>query len=279
MKKIKLFALGIIAAISLTALAACGNNGTPTAGGTVANEVLTIGATSVPHAYILRQAAPILLEEGIELRIIEFDDFILPNLALRDGDLDANFFQHRPFLSRFNDDHNTNLVPIFGVHFEPLRVYAGRLYSLENIPEGSTIAIPDDPSNEARALQLLEYLGLITLQPGLGLTATSTNIADNPHNLNITPIDAPLLARTLPDVEFAVINGNFAMQGGVFYRQIAGAAEADESEAAINFTNFVVVRAEDEGNEAVQALVRAINSDVVRQFINDEFLGRIVPQF
>ncbi|MCL2396994.1 MAG: MetQ/NlpA family ABC transporter substrate-binding protein [Defluviitaleaceae bacterium] len=253
MKKIITFLLGLTA---LVALAACGGNGDN--GDYI---VFTIGASSVPHAQILAQAAPLMLEEGFVLEIVEFDDFVLPNIALRDGAVDANFFQHRPFLANFNANHGTDLVPVFGVHFEPLRLYAGRLYSLDDITSGATIAIPDDPSNEARALQLLDDLEL------------------NRNDLNITPLAAELLPRILPDVDFAVINGNFALQGGVFYRNIYGAAEADESEAAENFTNFVVVRAGYEDNKALQALIRAISSDVVRQFIHDEYLGRIVPQF
>lgn len=274
MKKTGLFLLATLCSAALIIFAACGNgddtNNYPT---------LTIGATSVPHAEILAQAAPIMLQEGFRLEIIEFDDFVLPNLSLRDGVIDANFFQHRPFLSNFNANHGTDLQPIFGVHFEPLRVYAGRIYSLENIPQDATVAIPDDPSNEARALQLLEYLNLIQLEPGLGLGATVANIAYNPYNLEITPMSAELLPRVLPDVDFAVINGNFALQGGVIDRAIEGAAEADDSEAAESFTNFVAVRAGYEEDEAIQALIRAISSDVVRQFIHDEYRGRIVPQF
>ena len=271
MKKIKLFTAVIICTIFLSALSACGDNNK--------NTVLKVGATAVPHAVILEQVVPILAQEGIELIIVEFDDYILPNLALKDGEIDVNYFQHRPFLTRFNTDHNANLQPVFGVHFEPLRLYASRFNSLENIPLGATIAIPDDPSNEARALQLLEALGLIKLTPGLGLTATHTNIIENPYNLNITPIDAPLLSRTLPDVDFAVINGNFALQGGVLHLAIEGAAEADDSEAAVSFTNFLVAREGYEDNEAILALIRAISSETIKQFINERFLGGVVPQF
>ena len=240
---------------------------------------LVVGATTIPHAEILTQVIPLLEEKGYILRIVEFDDFNLPNMALDSGEIDVNFFQHIPFMENFNDNHGTNLVPVFGVHFEPLRVYAGRLYSLDNIPDGASIAIPDDPTNEARALQLLEYLGLIQLTPGLGLTATASNVYVNPYNLHIIPLSAELLAPTLPDVDFAVINGNFAFLGGVIDRAIDNAGEAVDSEAAVRFTNYVVVRDGDENLESVRALVNALNSDSIRTFINESYDGRIVPRF
>jgi len=275
MKKIL---LAVVILVLSAGLVGCGLIG----GSNVANEAteIVIGATAVPHAEILNQVVrPILEEQGYTLRVVEFDDFFVPNRALADGDIDLNFFQHRPFLNNFNAANGTALVPVTGVHFEPLRVYAGRLNSLENIPVGSTISIPDDPSNEARALQLLKALGLIELEPGLGLSARAANIAHNPYGLNITPISAEQLPRTLPDVEFAVINGNFALAGGVIYRAIDGAGETPDSEAAINFTNYVVVREGEENEAIVRALVNAINSDAVRDFINQSYDGRVVPRF
>ena len=263
----------VLIVLGLAVMAACGN-------GTGSEEnVLVVGATHVPHSEILTQAAPILYELGYTLRIVTFDDFSLPNMALDSGDVDANFFQHIPFLESFNYNHGTNLVPVFGVHFEPLRLYAGRLSTLENLPSGASIAIPNDPTNEARALQLLEYLGLIRLTPGLGMTATANDVAENPHNLEIIPLSAEILPPTLPDVDFAVINGNFALAGGVIDRAIYDAGEAVDSEAALHFTNYIVVRAGDENSEAVQALINAISSDVIRDFIYAEYQGRVVPQF
>jgi len=275
MKKILL--VGLILILSLGFVACESDNGNSPS--TAATEIV-IGATAVPHAEILNQAVrPILAEQGYELRIIEFDDFFIPNRALADGDIDLNFFQHRPFLNNFNEANGTALVPVAGVHFEPLRVYAGRLDSLDNIPQGAAISIPDDPSNEARALQLLEAIGLIELESGLGLNARAGNIVYNPHELNITPISAEQLPRTLDDVDFSVINGNFALAGGVIHRAIYGAGESTDSEAAINFTNYVVVREGEENEEIVRALVAAINSDAVRDFINNNYDGRVVPRF
>ena len=262
--------LAITIILGLFIFAACGGND---------DNVINIGATASPHAEILAQVAPILEEQGFTLNIVIFDDFISPNLALDAGDIDINYFQHVPFLNNFNINHGTDLVPVFGVHFEPLRVYAGRLNSLDNIPSGATIAIPDDPTNEARALQLLEYLGLIGLTPGLGLTATASDVAYNPHNLQILPLEAPILPPSLPDVDFAVINGNFALAGGVIDRAIDGAGEAPDSPAALQFTNFVVTRAGNEDSPGLAALIDALNTQAIRDFIYREYLGRVVPTF
>jgi len=271
MKKTILTAITVCTTLAFAACGANDDNG---------NTVINIGATASPHAEILAQVAPILEEKGFTLNIVEFDDFIQPNLALDAGDIDINYFQHVPFLNNFNDNHGTNLVPAFGVHFEPLRVYTGRLNTLENIPNGASIAIPDDPTNEARALQLLEYLGLIALTPDLGLAATASDVAYNPHNLQIIPLEAPILPPSLPDVDFAVINGNFALAGGVIDRAIENAGEAPDSPAAQRFTNFLVVReGDDQNNPALTALIDALNTQAIRDFIYESYLGRVVPTF
>ncbi|MCL2579420.1 MAG: MetQ/NlpA family ABC transporter substrate-binding protein [Oscillospiraceae bacterium] len=269
----------VLTLVAAIALSACGGNSAPAGGGEAEIRVLTIGATSTPHAEVLAFIAPVLAESGVELNIVEFDDFIQPNMALDAGDIDANYFQHTPFLNTFNDNHGTDLVPVFGVHFEPLKVYAGRLDTLENIPEGATIAIPDDPSNEARALQLLEYLGLISLAPDLDTSATANDVADNPYGLVIRPIAADLLPRTLPDVDFAVINGNFALLGGVLDRAIDDAGEGVDSPAAQQFTNIIAVRNGDQNDERIAALIQALSTQAVRDFIYEQYLGRVVPVF
>jgi len=269
MKKI-IFATAII--LGLFIFVACGGNSS-------GDNIINIGATASPHAEVLEHLRPVLEDAGFTLNITIFDDFISPNLALDAGDIDINYFQHVPFLNNFNTNHGTDLVPVFGVHFEPLRVYAGRLNTLENIPNGASIAIPDDPTNEARALQLLEYLGLIGLTPGLGLNATASDVAYNPHNLEIIPLEAPILPPSLPDVDFAVINGNFALAGGVIDRAIDGAGEAPDSPAALQFTNFLVTRTGNEDSPALAALIEALNTQAVRDFILNEYLGRVVPTF
>jgi len=264
----KLFVL-VFVLTAVLVLAACGGS-----------EVVRIGATAVPHSEIMAQIVPILEEAGFEVEIVVFDDFILPNNALAAGDIDINFFQHVPFLNNFNYNHGTELVPVFGVHFEPLRLYAGRLDSLTDIPSGAVIAIPDDPTNEARALLLLESLGLIGIEPGLGLTANAhSGIAYNPFNLDIQTHTAQILPHALPDVDFAIINGNIALEGGVFDRAIEGAGEEVDSPAAQTFTNYVVVRAGEENEPAVRALIDALNTQAIRDFIYQQYLGRIVPTF
>ena len=272
MKQKKIVVLVAVVLLAMALFGACG-------GDTDGEIQVLVGATAIPHAEILAQVAPVLYEQGIHITIVEFDDFIQPNIALAAGDIDINYFQHLPFLNNFNENHDTDLVPVFGVHFEPLRLYAGRLSSLEEITSGTSIAIPDDPTNEARALQLLEYLGLIRLPADAGLAVSSADITYNPHDLQITPIAANLLAQSLPDVDFAVINANFALLGGVIDLAIEGAGEAVDSPAAIQFTNYVVVRAGDEDNEVVQALVAALNTDAIRDFISNEYRGRVVPTF
>jgi len=274
MKKIKnsLFAGFIL--IGLLVFAACGGNGD------AQSYVIRIGATAVPHSEILEQVVSVLSDRGFDLEIVVFDDFITPNMALDAGDIDLNFFQHVPFLNNFNYNHGTNLVPVFGVHFEPLRLYAGILDSLEAVPQDAIIAIPDDPTNEARALQLLEALGLITLYPGIGLSATvTTGIMENPYNLTIQTLTAQTLPQILPDVHFAVINGNIALQGGVIEKAIDGAGEAVDSPAAQQFTNYIVVRDGYEDNEGVRALIEALSTQNIIDFIYNQYQGRVVPTF
>jgi len=274
MKKFQTVLLTFTAILALFAITACGDGND--------NQVIRIGATAVPHSEIINYITPILEEQGFTVELSVFNDFIAPNLALHNGDIDINFFQHRPFLSGFNADNNASLVPVFGVHFEPLRLYAhAQGTTLADIISGASIAIPNDPTNEARALQLLESLELITLYDDTRTTATATHgIAQNPLNLTITPMAADMLAPALPDVDFAVINGNFALQGGVMHLAIEGSGEDIVSPAAQEFfTNFVVVRDGYENDPRVTALVNALNTQHVRDFIAEQYQGRVVPTF
>ena len=248
----------------------------PAAGETV---TLVVGATPTPHAQILEQVVDVLYEEGIILEIVEFTDFVLPNLALNDGELHANYFQHRPYMESFNNEHGTNVVPVGGVHYEPLGIYPGRSNDLNDIPEGAIIAIPNDVTNAARALNLLEANGLITLAEGAGLLATSRDIEYNPLNIEIYEVAAAQLARILPDVNFAVINGNFALQAGLTVERDALASEDPESEAAQTYMNVVATRAGYEDNPVILRLVEVIQSEAIRQFILDNFQGAVVPLF
>ncbi|MCI8650687.1 MAG: MetQ/NlpA family ABC transporter substrate-binding protein [Anaerotruncus sp.] len=241
------------------------------------NTQLVVGASPAPHAEILEQVKPILAEQGITLQIQEFTDYVMPNMALDAGDIDANYFQHYPYLENFNKENSTNLVSAAAIHFEPLGLYPGKTAELDQLADGATIAVPNDPTNEARALLLLQKLELITLADGAGLEATPLDITDNPKNLKFEEIEAAQLPQVLPDVDFAVINGNYAVGAG-----IAGSVlttEDKESEAAQEFANIVAVRNGDESRPEIQALVQALASDSVRDFINKTYGIAVIPMF
>lgn len=271
----KIFSLSIL--VSTLLLVACG-------GGNLINnetnnlEIIRIGGTAAP-VDVLTETVPFLEELGFTLEIYEFDDFNLPNIALADGSIDINFFQHQPFLHNFNDVHGTDLVPVFGVYFVPLRVYEGQSYDINNIIPGATMLIPDDLTNEARALLLLQSINLIELEDGHGLSTTTNHIVSNPYEIIIMPTSAELIPSLLPDVDFAVINGNFAHLAGITYRAIDGAGEEPGTEAAITFTNYIVVRSGDENLPSVNALIEVLQREEIRQFIYNTFEGSIVPVF
>jgi YaeC family lipoprotein len=240
---------------------------------------LVIGATPVPHAAILEAVKALLLTKGVELEIREFTDYVQPNLALESGELDANFFQHRPYLDDFNAQNNTSIVALADVHYEPLGIYPGKTTSLDALKDGAQIAVPNDTTNEARALLLLEANGLIKLKEGAGLTATVNDIAENPKNLKIVELEAAQIPRSLPDVDAAVINGNFALEAGLNAATDALAIESKDSLAADTFANIIAVRAGDEGRADLKALVSALQSDEIREFINSTYEGAVVPKF
>lgn len=275
--------LALALALSLTALIGCNGDGADDAdtGDAAADQELTtlvVGATPVPHAEILEFLQDKLREEGIDLQVTVYTDFVLPNLALDAGEIDANFFQHLPYLETFSEENGTDLTPIAGIHFEPLGLYPGQTDSLDDIAQNAQVAIPNDPTNGARALNLLEAAGLITLDPDAGLLATSRDIVDNPYNLEVIEAEAAQLPRTLPDVDFAVINGNVALQAGLDFDTVL-AAEDKESEAAITYTNILVAQTERANDEAILKLAEALNSQEVHDFIIERFEGRVVPTF
>lgn len=241
-------------------------------------EVIKVGASVTPHAEILSQIEDVLAEEGYQLEIVEYNDYVLPNTALEDGDLDANFFQHQPYLDNFNEENDTHLVSVAAVHFEPFGLYAGKTASLDELQEGATVAVPNDTTNEARALLLLEAQGLITLKEGAGLEATVLDIEENPLNLNIKEIEAAQIARSLPDVDIAAINGNYAQEGGLNVAD-AIAVEASDSLAADTYGNVIAVKEGNENSAKTQALVNALLTDEVRQYIVDTYGNAVVPVF
>jgi len=243
------------------------------------SKTIKVGASVTPHAEILKAAKEILAEQGYTLEIVEYNDYVIPNTATESGELLANYFQHEPYLIDFNNENKTHLVSVAAIHYEPLGIYPGKSKSLDAITDGATIAIPNDGTNEARALYLLEAQGLIKLKNDVGFTATILDIESNPKNLVIKEIEAAQIARALADVDFGVINGNYAIQAGLKVSKDALATEDKESESAMTYANIVVVKEGNEKDARVQALIKALKSDKVKEFINTTFEGAVVPVF
>lgn len=246
-------------------------------------ETITVGASPSPHAEILNSVKDALKEKGYELVIKEFDDYIVPNTALENDELDANYFQHQPYLDGFNADYGTHLVSVLKVHFEPLGVYAGGssevkdTLTLDDIQEGAQIAVPNDGTNEARALQLLEAHGLIKIKEGVGLAATVLDIVENPKNIEIVEIEAKNLTAILPDVAYAVINGNYALSANVVDKLCV--SEDKESEGAQQYANVLVVKEGHENDEKINALKAALTSAEAKTFIENTFGTLVIPVF
>ena len=251
---------------------------TPADGSSAASTVtLTVGASPSPHAEILNDVVkPLLAQQGIELVVQEFDDYIIPNTSLEAGDLDANFFQHTPYLEEFNAENGTHLAVGAEVHFETMAIYPGKTASLEELPDGGTIAVPNDTSNEARALQLLAAQGLITLKDGVGLEATVADIVENPKNIQIEEVVAAQIPNLLADVDLGVINGNYALGAGIADTAIA--KEDASSEAAQTYPNVLAIREGDDRPE-IQALIEAMKSPEVKSYIEETYQGTVLVVF
>ena len=257
-----------------------GNSETPAVENTASLEGSTIkvGATPAPHAEILEIAKGILAEQGITLEIVEFNDYIQPNLAVESGELDANYFQHITYMNEFNVSDGTHLVSAAEIHYEPFGLYAGKTASIDELADGAQIAVPNDTTNEARALLLLQQEGLITLKEGAGITATKADIAENPKNLDIVELEASQLPVRLGDVDMAVINGNYAIDAGLKVSD-ALAVESADGEAAQAYVNVLAVKEGRENDPAIQALVAALKSDEVKTFMEETYEGAVVPMF
>jgi YaeC family lipoprotein len=238
---------------------------------------ITVAASPTPHAEILAKAKDILAAEGWELKVTEFEDYVQPNLVVESGEIDANYFQHVPYLDDFNKENNTNIVSAAGIHYEPFGIYPGTKASLEELSDGDTIAVPNDTTNEARALLLLQDNGLITLKEGAGLTATVLDIQDNPKNLKIQELEAAQVSRVKDEVALVVLNGNYALEAGLSVSKDAIAYEKSDSEAAKTYVNIVAVKSGQENSEKTQALVKALESEEIRQFIIDTYDGAVIP--
>ncbi|MDO5142376.1 MAG: MetQ/NlpA family ABC transporter substrate-binding protein [Eubacteriales bacterium] len=280
-KKIASLLAGVLC---LSALTACGGNDdakAPAQGGdaAAADKTITIGATPTPHAEILNAAKDALAEAGWTLNVVEFTDYVQPNTALVDGDLDANYFQHVPYMNNFNQENGADLVSAIELHYEPFGLYAGKTATIDELADGATISVPNDGSNETRALLLLQDAGLIKLKGDVDPTTLVTvlDIEENPKNLNIQEIAAEQLPRSLEDVDMAVINGNYALQADL------NAAEdsliTEDPDYAKVYINTVACRSGDENGEKIQALEQALRSDAVRQFVEETYKGAVVLTF
>lgn len=275
---------GIVAAAGLAlALTACGGNSgaatTAAASSSAASDnVITVGASPSPHAEILEAIKPELEAQGYELKVVEYSDYVQPNVALSEGDLDANYFQHLPYLENYNTENGTDLTSAGAIHFEPMGLYAGKSSDITNVPDGAKIAVPSDATNEARALLLLQDQGVIKLTDGVGLEATANDIVENPHNVELVEVEAAAVPRSLQDVDFGVINGNYALSAGLDTSATL-ASEGADSEAAQTYANILAVRNGDENSEKTQALLKALTSDTARKFIEDTYKGSVIPVF
>ena len=238
---------------------------------------ITVAASATPHAEILEQAAPILEEMGYTLDVTVFEDYVIPNEVVESGEFDANYFQHIPYLNSFNEEKGTHLVNAGGIHYEPFGIYPGKKDSLDDLAEGDEIAVPNDTTNEARALLLLQDNGIITLKEGAGLTATINDIEENPKNIEIVELEAAQVARVADDAAYVVLNGNYAMEAGFSVAKDALAYESSDSEAAKTYVNVIAVYEGNEESEKIKALVEVLKSDAIVDYINDTYDGAVIP--
>lgn len=282
------FLLSGAAVLGSFALTACGGNsatsssaatsGAATSSSASNGTVITVGASPSPHAEILKAVEDEIKAAGYELKVVEYNDYVQPNVALSEGDLDANYFQHKPYLDNYNQENGTDLVSAAAIHFEPMGIYAGKSSDIKNVPDGAKIAVPSDATNEARALLLLQDQGVLKLKDGVGLEATKNDIAENPHNVEFVEVEAASVPRTLQDADFGVINGNYALSAGLDTTATL-ASEGAGSEAAKTYANIVAVRKGEDATEKTTALVAALTSDTAKKFIEDTYKGSVIPVF
>lgn len=282
------FLLGGAAVLGSFALTACGGNsatsssaatsGAATSSSASSGTVITVGASPSPHAEILKAVEDEIKAAGYELKVVEYNDYVQPNVALSEGDLDANYFQHKPYLDNYNQENGTDLVSAAAIHFEPMGIYAGKSSDIKNVPDGAKIAVPSDATNEARALLLLQDQGVLKLKDGVGLEATKNDIAENPHNVEFVEVEAASVPRTLQDADFGVINGNYALSAGLDTTATL-ASEGAGSEAAKTYANIVAVRKGEDQTDKTKALVKALTSDTAKKFIENQYKGSVIPVF
>lgn len=277
LKKALALALALTGAVLVGAFAGCGAK--KDSSDKKETKKIVIGASPSPHADILKVAKKELKKEGYELEIKEYSDYVQPNTALESGDLDANYFQHKPYLDDFNKQKKTHLASAGTIHYEPFGIFPGKTKTLKALKNGATVAVPNDTTNEARALLLLQDQGLIKLKDGAGLTATKKDIVENKKDLAIKEIEAAQIPRSLKDVDIAVVNGNYALEAGLKVNKDALATEDADSIGAKTYGNIVAVKKGNEKTDATKALIKALKSDTVKKYINDKYDGAVVPLF
>lgn len=276
MKKFGAFLLAGVLAIGT--LTGCGSTDKKAEGstGSTDSKVIKVAASATPHAEILEEAKPLLEKEGYDLEVTVFDDYVQPNEVVDSGDFDANYFQHAPYMEQFNKEKGTKLVDAGDIHYEPFGIYPGTKKSLDEIADGDEIAVPNDTTNEARALLLLQDNGIIKLKDGAGLTATVNDIAENPHNIKIVELEAAQVARVTGETAFVVLNGNYALQAGYSVKKDAFAYEAADSEAAKTYVNIIAVKDGNQDSDAIKALVKVLKSDDIKKFIDEKYDGAVI---
>ena len=241
------------------------------------DKTITVAASATPHAEILEEAKPLLEKEGYDLEVTVFDDYVRPNEVVESGEFDANYFQHIPYLEQFNEEKGTHLVNAGGIHYEPFGIYPGTKDSLDDLADGDSIAVPNDTTNEARALLLLQDNGIITLKDGAGLNATVKDIEENPHNVEIVELEAAQVARVTGETAYVVLNGNYALGAGFSVAKDALAYEQADSEAAKTYVNIIAVKEGNENSDKIKALVDVLKSDEIKDFINENYDGAVIP--
>ena len=264
-------------AAALTGALVLGTVGTSVVFAADDDKTITVAASETPHSEILEAAKPILEEEGYDLEVTVFDDYVQPNEVVESGDFDANYFQHIPYLNSFNEEKGTHLVNAGGIHYEPFGIYPGTKSSLDDIADGDTIAVPNDTTNEARALLLLQDNGIIKLKDGAGLEATVNDIEENPDNVEIVELAAEQVARVAEETSYIVLNGNYALQAGYSVSKDALAYETSDSEAAKTYVNVIAVKEGNENSDKIKALVDVLKSDEIKDFINEKYDGAVIP--
>lgn len=264
-------------AAALTGALVLGTVGTSVVFAADDDKTITVAASETPHSEILEAAKPILEEEGYDLEVTVFDDYVQPNEVVESGDFDANYFQHIPYLNSFNEEKGTHLVNAGGIHYEPFGIYPGTKSSLDDIADGDTIAVPNDTTNEARALLLLQDNGIIKLKDGAGLEATVNDIEENPYNVEIVELAAEQVARVSEETSYIVLNGNYALQAGYSVSKDALAYETSDSEAAKTYVNVIAVKEGNENSDKIKALVDVLKSDEIKDFINEKYDGAVIP--